>query len=112
MNVHLSRWVCLDAEGNLRRAAEEAARAAANGADLVVFPESFLHGYTQRVEPRRAREVFSAVSAAAPRTAFVFGTFTEERRNRLTVWREGRELARYDKVHLFAPNDEAKLWDE
>jgi predicted amidohydrolase len=112
MRVYLSRWVCLGVDANLARAAEECREAAAGGADLVVFPESFLHGYTRTAAPQRVREAFAGISAAAPATAFAFGSFSEERRNRMTVWRGGRERARYDKVHLFAPNGERTLWDE
>lgn len=111
MKVHLSRWVCLDVDSNLARAEAEAASAAGSGADLVVFPESFLHGYSQRCDPSRARAMFARASAAAPRTLMLFGTLSEEGRNRLTVWREGREAARYDKVHLFGPNGENDLWE-
>jgi predicted amidohydrolase len=107
----LSRFVCLDAASNLERMEQEAARAARAGAELVVFPEGFLHGYTRRVEPALVRERFRTVSGDFPDTAFVFGSFTEDRRNRLTVWQGGREKARYDKVHLFAPNGEFDLWD-
>ncbi len=112
MRAYLSRWTCLDFESNLRRAAGEAGDAARAGADLVVFPEAFLHGYAGHVEPARVREVFAGVSRAAPSVTFVFGSFTEARRNRMTIWRGGRETASYDKVHLFEPNDEAALWDE
>ena len=112
MRVYLSRWVCLDVESNLRRVAEESEQAVAAGARLVVFPESFLHGYSRTVEAERVRQTFSAISAVHPNIAYVFGSFTEERRNRTTVWRAGDEVARYDKVHLFAANDEARLWDE
>ena len=111
MKVHLSRWVCQDVEANLKRLAEESAEAAAGGADLVVFPESFLHGYKRTVEPARARAAFEAASATHPATVFVFGSHSEERRNRMTVWRAGYELARYDKVHLFEANDEQTFWD-
>ncbi len=111
MRVYLSRWVCLDVESNLRRMAEETARAAAGGAELACFPEAFLHGYTRTVEPDRVRASFAEASAANPGVVYLFGSFTQERRNRMTLWRAGRELARYDKVHLFAPNDEAALWD-
>lgn len=110
MRVYLSRWVCLDVESNLRRLVEEASSAAQAGAELAVFPESFLHGYTQTVEPARVRRTFAEISAENERTSFVFGSFTEERRNRMTVWRGGCEIARYDKVHLFAPNRERELW--
>jgi omega-amidase len=111
VQVYLARWVCLDVESNLARLPEESARASDAGARLVVFPEVFLHGYTQRVEPELVRASFGRISLAYPQLTFVFGSFTEERRNRVTVWRAGREAARYDKVHLFAPNDEAALWD-
>jgi len=111
MKAYLSRWVCLGAEDNLRRAREEALRAAATGAELVVFPELFLTGYSRPLEPSHAREVFSEVSAAAPGVLFVFGSISEARHNRVTVWLSGQELAAYDKVHLFHPNGEHELWD-
>jgi deaminated glutathione amidase len=111
VKVCLSRWVCLDVETNLAHLAEECRRAAA-AADLAVFPESFLHGYTRVVSPVRAREAFAAISRELPAVTFAFGSFSEERRNRMTLWRDGRERARYDKVHLFAPNGERELWDE
>lgn len=110
MKLHLSRFTCLDLASNLRRMEAEATQAAEGGAELVVFPEGFLTGYTQGLDPALARERFRALSAAHPRTAFLFGTLTEEGRNRLTVWQEGRERARYDKVHLFQPNGEDLLW--
>lgn len=112
MRVYLSRWVCTDVEANLARLATEAAEACAAGAELVVFPESFLHGYTRRVDAERVRARFAEVSGGAPEVVFVFGSFSEQRRNRMTVWQGGRELARYDKVHLFAPNGECELWEE
>jgi predicted amidohydrolase len=111
MKAYLSRWVCLDFESNLCRAEEESRGAAQAGADLVVFPEAFLHGYTGFVDPGRARDTFARISQEHPRVGFAFGSFTEERRNRMTVWRAGREAARYDKVHLFGPNDEPAIWD-
>ena len=111
MKIYLSRWVCLDPASNLSRMEEEAGRAAAGGAELVVFPESFLHGYARPLDPAAAREVFARVSGVFPSTLFAFGSFSEERRNRMTLWLDGREAARYDKVHLFAPNGELDLWD-
>ena len=90
--------------------AAEGARAAAAGADLCVFPESFLNGYRRPLDPGLARERFRSLSGDHPDTAFLFGSFTEDRRNRLTVWQGGAERARYDKVHLFGPNQEAELW--
>ena len=111
MKVHLSRFVCMDVASNLARMEAEGALAAGGGADLCVFPEGFLHGYRRQADPRRVREKFQALSHAFPATAFLFGSFTEERRNRLTLWQAGVEKARYDKVHLFAPNGESELWD-
>lgn len=112
MLIYLARWICRDVESNLERLAEEAAEAVAAGAQLVVFPESFLHGYTRRVDPARARAHFAAASSRSPGTLFAFGSISEARRNRMTLWQGGRELARYDKVHLFAPNGEFELWEE
>jgi len=111
MKVHLSRWVCLDVESNLRRLRGEALQAVAAGADMVVFPELFLTGYSRPLEPSCARGVFSKVSADAPEALFVFGSISEARHNRVTVWLGGRELAAYDKVHLFSPNGEHEMWD-
>lgn len=111
MRVYLSRWVCLDVESNLENLRSEAGAAAASGAKLAVFPEGFLHGYTRQADPGRVRDAFASVSGSAPGTTFVFGSFTESRRNRMTVWQGGRELASYDKVHLFPPHNEHLLWD-
>lgn len=111
MKVHLSRWVCLDVESNLERLRAEARRAAAGGADLVVFPELFLTGYSRTVDADRVRAVFADVSEGAAATLFVFGSISEARRNRVTVWLGGSEHAAYDKVHLFHPNSEGEIWD-
>ncbi len=112
MKVRLSRFVCLDVESNLKRCEEEALKAAGEGAEWVLFPESFLTGYKRKLEPSRTRALFSKISSSHPATVFFFGSISEERKNRMTVWRSGREVARYDKVHLFAPNGERELWDE
>ena len=111
MKIHLSRFVCLDVDSNLARMEAEGALAATGGADLCVFPEGFLHGYRRQVDPVQVRARFQALSHGFPDTAFLFGSFTEERRNRLTLWQAGEEKARYDKVHLFAPNGEFELWE-
>ena len=111
MKIHLSRFVCLDVASNLARREEEGASAAAAGADLCVFPEGFLHGYRRTLDPALARARFRSLSGDHPRTGFLFGSFTEDRRNRLTFWEAGEEKARYDKVHLFRPNGEFELWE-
>ncbi len=109
LRVHLARWVCRDVASNLARLRAEVA-AVGEGADLVVFPESFLHGYTRRLDPAEARATFAELSSAYPAVVYVFGSISEGGRNRMTVWRGGRQVAAYDKVHLFAPNGERQLW--
>ena len=111
MKFHLSRWVCVDVESNLQRLRQEALGAANDGAEIVIFPELFLTGYTRPLDSQNARDVFAEVSAAAPDVLFVFGSISETRRNRVTVWTGGHQLAFYDKVHLFHPNCEHELWD-
>ena len=111
MKIHLSRSICLDLDSNLRQMEEDAFLAGDSGADLCVFPESFLHGYKRSVDPAEVRRRFTAVSSTHPQVAFIFGSFTEERRNRMTVWQGGEERAHYDKVHLFGPNGEFDLWE-
>jgi omega-amidase len=111
MRIYLSRWVCLDVASNLKRVPEEAAAAAASGASLCAFPEGFLHGYRQEVSPSRVRDLFRSVSREHREIAFVFGSHSEDRRNRMTVFRGGEEIARYDKVHLFDPFGERAIWD-
>jgi predicted amidohydrolase len=111
MRIYLSRFQCLDVLSNLRKLEEESAQAAAAGTDLCVFPESFLHGYTRAVDPGSVRKLFAEISSSHPQTAFLFGSFTEARRNRMTFWQGGSERAHYDKVHLFGPNGEFELWE-
>lgn len=112
MRAYLSRFVCGSVEENLKRTALEVERAVSQQAELVVFPELFLSGYSQRLEPQRARELFSWLSRKNPQTTFVFGTITEEGKNRLTVWLAGSQVGFYDKVHLFRPNQEQEIWQE
>ena len=101
MRVCLSRWVCQDVESNLARFEGECGRAVEAGATIVVFPELFLTGYTREVDPADVRDRFSRLSADAPETLFLFGSISEERRNRLTAWAAGEQIAFYDKIHLF-----------
>jgi len=110
MQIHVARWTALDVESNLQRMRGELPAAVTAGAELVVFPELFLTGYSRRVEPARARAVFEELSAASGSVLCVFGSISENRRNRVTVWCDGRQIAGYDKVHLFAPNGELDMW--
>ena len=112
MKVYLSRWVCQDVESNLRRFETEAIRAVEAGASIVVFPELFLTGYSRLVDVDEVRGRFARISGNASEVLFVFGSISEDRRNRVTVWSAGEQLAFYDKVHLFRPNGEFDLWDQ
>ena len=111
MKAYLSRWVCQGVDDNLLRLHAEASTAAENGAEMVVFPELFLTGYSLSLVAERARTVFAEVSGVAADTLFVFGSISEDRCNRVTVWLGGRQLAAYDKIHLFHPNGEHEMWD-
>ena len=110
MKIHLSRWTCLGVDDNLERLRDETAKAISGGAEMVVFPELFLTGYTREVGPARARGVFFEISGGSPETLFVLGSISEEQRNRVTVWLGGAQISAYDKVHLFAPNGEFEMW--
>jgi predicted amidohydrolase len=110
MKIHLSRWTCLDPESNLLRFEKEAVAAAAAGAEIVVFPELFLTGYTGGLAPATIRESCARISSGAPETLFVCGSISEDRYNRTIVYCGGDELAHYDKIHLFRPNREHEMW--
>ncbi|MEE4270635.1 MAG: nitrilase-related carbon-nitrogen hydrolase [Thermoanaerobaculales bacterium] len=112
MKVFLSRWVCQDVDANLLRFEDEVDRAVGAGAEIVVFPELFLTGYTRKLDVADVRERFARLSAAAPDTCFVYGSISEKRRNRVTVWSAGEQIAHYDKIHLFRPNGEFDFWDQ
>ena len=111
MKIHLSRWVCTDVESNLSRLREEALGAVTGSAEIVVFPELFLTGYSRPLDQTMARGTFAEISSAAAEVLFVFGSISEARHKRVTVWCGGSQLAFYDKVHLFRPNGEHELWD-
>ena len=98
-----------DPAANLSLVAEQAARAAGSGADLVLFPEA-----TMRCFGRSLREVAEPLNgpwangvrqiADQHRIAIVAGMFTpsEDGRVRNTLLAVGPGLdAHYDKIHLF-----------
>jgi predicted amidohydrolase len=110
LRLWMARWTALDPNSNLARCRDEVARAVQASADIVIFPELFLTGYTRNLAAVTARDAFAEVSAAAPGTLIVFGSLSDGAANRLTAWLDGREVAVYDKVHLFEPNGELELW--
>jgi predicted amidohydrolase len=111
MKFHLARWLCAGVESNVERARAETRAAVAGGCRVVVFPELFLTGYSRSMDPKTARELFAELSTAAGDALLVFGSISEGGCNRTTAWSGGRQLAVYDKVHLFRPNREHELWE-
>ena len=57
MKVYLSRWVSQDVDSNLERFEAEVVRAVEAGAEIVVFPELFLTGYSRSVDVEEVREM-------------------------------------------------------
>jgi predicted amidohydrolase len=110
MKIHLSRWTCLDPESNLARFEKEAVAAAAEGSEIVIFPELFLTGYSGDLAPSKIRTACARISNQSPETLFVFGSISENQFNRTIVYCGGDELAHYDKIHLFRPNREHEMW--
>jgi len=91
----------------LERDSDDAARLVC---DCVVFPEQFLTGYKGEGEAKYLRDEFARISTKHPKILFAFGTISEDGVNRMCVYQAGNEVAHYDKVHLFEPNDEHNLW--
>jgi len=109
MLLYLPRFYVRDIEANIARLHSELDAAAA-GCGIIVFPEQFITGYRAACEPLRLHDEFTAGSARQPELLCIFGTVTEEGRNRQWAYRDGQPLAHYDKVHLFEPNLEHELW--
>lgn len=112
MKIFLSRFVCSTFRNNLNYLEAEVEKALKKRAEIVVFPEIFLTGYKQKVDPNEIEKNFQKISLEYPETVFVFGTYTKNKKNRLTVWYEGKEVAIYEKIHLFYPNKEDKIWNK
>lgn len=103
--------VCRDVETNLNTA-EQMIRTAAKQADIVVLPEMFCCLYTNSAfraakEPKGGR-IWSALQKAAAENHIwlIGGSMPEEENGRIynTCFifdREGRQIARHRKVHLF-----------
>ncbi len=105
-----------DAEVNVARAVEIAARAAALGADLILFPE----GYPGPVltKPRDSYEASPAMAAAAAAHGLAICWSRMELcgdgHYRLVVYvldKRGRQVLRYERAHpATLPPDEARVW--
>jgi len=110
LKIWLSRWQARSVGENFKRLESELEEASSSGARVIVFPELFLTGYAGRLDPSLARERFSSLSAVHGDRIILFGTISEEGKNRATMWLGGREILRYDKVNLFLPNREQEMW--
>lgn len=116
-----------DVQDNLRQALALVARAAAQGAELVVLPEYFcLIGQHDAdklaiAEPEGAGPLQTALAGAAREhglwvvggTVPVLADVPERVHNTVFVYSpEGRQVARYDKMHLFAFDNGHEHYDE
>jgi predicted amidohydrolase len=111
MRLYLPRFYVRDLASNLAAMERDIDDAAAQGCDAVMFPEVFLTGYTGVAVPQLVHAKFAELSARHPQLLCIFGSVSEERRNRASVYLGGEHRAHYDKVHMFLPNGEAKMWD-
>lgn len=110
MRVYLPRFFVATPEQNLRQFSADCAEAEAGGAALAVFPEQFLTGYRAELDAQAARQAFQTASSAHPTLTICCGTITAAGRNVQYWYAGGQQLAAYEKVHLFRPNDEHELW--
>jgi predicted amidohydrolase len=110
MRAYLPRFFVSGVEENVVRMHEHIDRAGATDSTLIVFPEQFVTGYRAPADPGWLHDEFAAASGRHPQLTCIFGTITEDGRNRQWVYRGGQPLAHYDKVHLFYPNGEGELW--
>lgn len=110
MKLYMPRFYVRGLSDNLAGLRHDVAAAAAEGCDCIVFPEQFMTGYYGEGEAGALREEFAGLSAEQPALLMFCGTITEDGVNRQCVYLAGRQVAAYDKVHLFLPNGEDKLW--
>ena len=110
MRVYIPRFYVRDLAANLARMQSDLADAAEQGCDMAVFPELFLTGYQGQADPVHLRQELASASVAYPNMLCVWGAISEDGVNRQLVYKDGHELAAYDKVHLFQPNGEHEMW--
>jgi len=110
MRAYLPRFHSRDLAANLERMHGDLDEAAGLKCDLALFPEQFLTGYHGENDLPRIKEAFAQASARHPGLLCIFGSVSEEGRNRQYVYLGGEARAHYDKVHLFLPNGEGEMW--
>ena len=107
-----------ESAANLVLADRWATRAAARGADLVVFPECFVQGYALRpdvlalAEPADGTAVQALAAAAARHRIAIVAGFIERGAERpfnsaVVIDRDGRVAGVYRKTHLFGDENAA-----
>ena len=116
VNVALAQFNILEGEKkkNLSKALEHVARAAADGADIVLMPEMFLTGYPPEIPMAQLAETMHGESirkireSAANNGIAVVGSFPEWDGDLNTgfntaffIDRGGELLGKYRKIHLF-----------
>lgn len=111
MKIYLSRWNCNVFKENINNLKLEVSKAVNKGSEIIVFPEIFLTGYKQKITANKIEEVFKSISSKYLSALFIFGSYSKNKRNRLTVWYKGKEVAFYEKIHLFFPNEEDNIWE-
>lgn len=111
MRLYLPRFYVRDLAANFAALKRDVDDAAARGCDAIMFPEVFLTGYTGVADPAEVHAKFGELSARHPALLCVFGSVSEQRRNRASVYLAGSSIASYDKVHLFRPNREHEMWE-
>jgi len=110
MRLYLPRFYVRGLAENLAAMKHCAAEAGSADCDCLMFPEQFLTGYYGEGEAPALRREFAALSSEYPALLMFLGTISEDGVNRLNVYQAGRPLASYDKIHLFLPNGEDRLW--
>ncbi|MCB1185528.1 hypothetical protein KDL29_00030 [bacterium] len=110
MRIYMSHWHVGHTDVNLRNTAQQVRRAMEHKCDMVVFPELFLTGYRGDNPVEELRSGLAQVSRSFPSVCCCFGSISEDGFNRQLVMQGGEEIARYDKVHLFRPNQEHTMW--
>lgn len=107
----MSHWHVATTDVNLRNAAQQVRLASERNCEMVVFPELFLTGYKGDNPVAELRSGLEQISRRSPELCCCFGSISEDGFNRQLIMQAGEEIARYDKVHLFRPNQEHEMWE-
>jgi predicted amidohydrolase len=104
-------------EATLKKIIPLVRHAAASGADLICFPEQFATGWNPltklNIESSRGSVVSTLRGLAEETNIAILGSFREEntplpKNTAIVIGKDGRDIARYSKIHLFSPGGEDK----